>query len=302
MPHFMDYESLRAYFMGAPIPPPLDDSIKIQKFYPNIRNTEISDISNPHSQKSDEIMTIFDEHGKLWKNLNFHEVKLKNVEKFSEIFETLKNVTKMKILNCEVAEELDDEILLGSKPLPSLKDLEVSKIDWRIFQALKNCARIETLKLTAIKTSSTSDFDDFLGNCRNLKNFEVYAKAKDSFDTNRDYIFNLESLNIDRSDIYNARNEQSSCEFGKFLNFIIAQRKSLKTLKFKGKMSEREVARIAKDMKLKEINVHLNEGESSSGKIDIGGKNRELEKLTVIGNFKDVEMMLKYFEGKLRRF
>jgi hypothetical protein len=225
-------------------------------------------------------------------------VKLKNVEKFSEIFETLKNVTNMKILNCEVAEELDDEILLKSNPLPSLKELEVSKIDWRIFQVLKNCKKVENLKLTSIDSNSGGNLDEFLANCKNLKSFEMYARAKDSFDTQRTYNFNLESLNVDRSDLYNARSEHSSCKFEKFENFVINQRKSLKVLKFKGIMCEKEMAKLAKEMKLKEINLHLCESEYFGGKIDIGGKNRNCEKLTVIGSFKDVEAMLKYYDGE----
>lgn len=296
MPDFMDYDSLRAYFMGRPMPKPKDTSLKVKKFYPNIRLTEISDIEDINGAKNDELLEIFDAYGRLWKAVNLHEVKLQDVAKFGELFERLVNVTKMKFLNCEVAEDLDEEVMLAGKPLPSLKDLEVTKVDWRLFKVLKHCRKIAILKLTQIKISQTNDFNDFLLASENLKELELYSKAKDSFDTALNYKFKLESLNIDRSDLYTARSEVTSCCYSKFEDFVSGQRKSLKCLKFKGKINEKEIVRLAKEMKLKEINFNfVGDGEPLRSENPV--KNRELETLMIVGAFVDVQMMLKYFTG-----
>lgn len=293
----MDYESLKRFTMGRPIPKSTDETIRIQKFYPNARDTEISDLTDNNGVRNDEIMKILYEHGKLWKRVNLHDVKLKDIEKFSELFETLVNVTTLKILNCEVAEEIDSEIMIGGRPLLSLRELEVSKMDWRIFKALKYCTKVTTFKLTSLNISTTDDLNEFLLNNRCLKTLEVYGKAKDSFDTSLSYKFQLENLIIDRSDNINSCNERSSCEYSRFEDFVIRQKKSLKTLKFKGRMSVKEVAKIAKEMKLKKMNLHLMSiiDGHSVGNFE---KNRHLEKLAVIGTFTDVEILLKYYAGK----
>lgn len=155
MPDFMDYKVLRDFVIGRRFNRVDDDAIKFKKFYPNLRSTEVTDFSD-NNNRIDEIMDIFEENGKLWKSMTMHNVKLISAQRFADIFETLVNVNKLKILNCEVTHADDEEEMMPSDPLPRLKHLEASQNDSRIFRALKHCRTVRKVNYNCFLAKSVS--------------------------------------------------------------------------------------------------------------------------------------------------
>lgn len=157
--------------------------------------------------------------------------------------------------------------------------------------------------MTSEKTTTATNLNELLLNNPNLKTLECFGTAKEAIRSSQIFPFHLEKLTIERSDLYTVRNDPSFCYLAQFEDFLSSQQNSLKTFKFKGRISQRDIAKLAR-MNLKEINLHFM-GTNEQSDVDEGSdliQTRELEKLTCIGSFNDLNMLLKYFKGKISRF
>lgn len=295
MPDFMDYNYLRRFHLTFMFSTD-NHQLKVRKFWPKLRSTEICDIIDETGIKFDEILEIFNQHGRLWRQVVMHDVKLQKVSHFAWIFGTFANVQTMK-LNSVNVESACDEVQLDG--LRNLTNLEVTSVNWLIFKALKHCRNIEILNVTSKTSTNSDDFNELLLNNENLRELYLFGTPKIAIASQFHYKFQLTKLVIDRTDSYKCRNDVDVMNLSDFLPFLESQRNSLKNFKFKGGISEKCIAMVAKNMKLTRLNVHFIQVDKMIDEpVTAVVTNFELEKLNCIGSMYDLRKVIRFFPGE----
>ncbi|KAG5669401.1 hypothetical protein PVAND_017288 [Polypedilum vanderplanki] len=294
MPDYMDLQS----FSNLQFNFNENEDVKIIRFWPNKRITEVCDIIDGKGKKINELLNIFYNCGISWKEMNFHDVKLQKISDFENIFETFVNCRKLNLTRCSVEDvsrfDKNDEVL--SDGHCKFEAMEVTKVEWCIWKALKCFRNLKYLKVSSSSLPSTEDFHKFLINCKNLTELSLFGSSKYALVSSFPFKFKLQKLVIDRSNNYHDFHDTNCSNLNLFWKFLFNQNSSLKKLKFKGKISQEMILKIANQMNLKVLNLHFVNADGRNQNFSGNAtKNFNLEKLHCVGNAEEIEGILKYF-------